>query len=81
MLGPLFPFTRESPLETKPPRSVLVDPARSFGRPVLANAYVRTEVVEARFRAGDGIADMARDYDVSVADIEEALRFERRRAT
>lgn len=76
----LFPFTRESPPQPDAPRSVLVDPARSFGRPVLAQAYVRTEVVEERFRAGDSIAEMARDYDVSTSDIEEALRFERRRA-
>ncbi len=76
----LFPFTRESPLEKDQPRTVVVDPARSFGRPVLAGVYVRTEVIENRFRAGDLIGDMARDYGVSPTAIEEALRFERRRA-
>lgn len=75
----LFPFTRESPLALDQPKTVLVDPRRSFGRPVLAGAYVRTEVIEDRFRAGDSIADMALDYGVSSVDIEEALRFERRR--
>lgn len=74
----LFPYTREA--STDAPRTVLVDPARSFGRPVLAGAYVRTEVIESRFRAGDSIADMAADYGVGVAEIEEALRFEHRRA-
>lgn len=76
----LFPFTRESPLELDQPKTVLVDPVRSFGRPVLAKAYVRTEVIQDRFRAGDSIAEMAVDYRVSVDYIEEALRFEQRRA-
>jgi uncharacterized protein (DUF433 family) len=58
---------------------VLVDPLRSFGRPVLAAVYVRTEVIIDRFRAGDSIAEMASDFDASAADIEEALRFEQRR--
>jgi uncharacterized protein (DUF433 family) len=47
---------------------------------VVAGAYVRTEVIEERFRARDTIAEMASDYEVSPQDIEEALRFERRRA-
>lgn len=76
----LFPFTRHSATGDDQPRSVVVDPARSFGRPVLAGAYVRTEVVLQRFRAGDSIAEMAQDYGVPVATVEEALRFEHRSA-
>lgn len=76
----LFPFTREVSASGEQPRSVVVDPARSFGRPVLAGVYVRTEVIEQRFRAGDTIAEMAEDYGVPAATIEEALRFEHRRA-
>jgi len=76
----LFPFTRTQPTSADEPRTVLVDPRRSFGRPVVAGAYVRTQVIEERFRAGDRIADMAQDYEVSAADIEEALRFESRQA-
>ena len=30
----LFPFTRDASQRDNQPRSVLVDPARSFGRPV-----------------------------------------------
>ena len=76
----LFPFTREVSASEDQPRSVIVDPARSFGRPVVAGAYVRTEVIEQRFRAGETIAEMAEDYGVSAATVEEALRFEHRRA-
>jgi uncharacterized protein (DUF433 family) len=76
----LFPFTREAVADADQPRTVLVDPTRSFGRPVLAGVYVRTEVIEQRFSAGDTIAEMAQDYRVPESAIEEALRFERRRA-
>lgn len=76
----LFPFTRNASPRDEQPRSVVVDPARSFGRPVVAGAYVRTEVVVQRFRAGDTIAEMAEDYSVPMAVIEEALRFEHRSA-
>ncbi|HRP28928.1 MAG TPA: DUF433 domain-containing protein [Burkholderiaceae bacterium] len=76
----LFPFTRPPRASDRQPRTVLVDPTLSFGRPVLMGAFVRTEVVEARFQAGDSIADMARDYGVEGSVIEEALRFEQRRA-
>lgn len=76
----LFPFTRDAGQGGEQPRTVVVDPARSFGRPALARVYVRTEVIEQRFRAGDTIAEMAGDYRVSEAEIEEALRFEHRRA-
>jgi uncharacterized protein (DUF433 family) len=76
----LFPYTRTIASVQDAPRSVLIDPVRSFGRPVLATAFVRTEVVADRFEAGDTIAEMAGDYGVSSAEIEEALRFEQRRA-
>jgi uncharacterized protein (DUF433 family) len=76
----LFPFTRNATRGDEQPRSVVVDPARSFGRPVLAGIYVRTQVIEERFRAGDTIAEMAEDYGVPAATIEEALRFEHRSA-
>lgn len=76
----LFPLTRESPANIEQPKTVLVDPLRSFGRPVLARVYVRTEVIVERFTAGDSIAEMAADFGTSPSDIEEALRFEQRRA-
>ena len=76
----LFPFTRPVAPGASQPKIVLVDPSQSFGRPVLVGAFVRTEVIESRFRGGDSIAEMAEDYSVSPADIEEALRFEQRRA-
>ena len=76
----LFPFTRPPSGASVQAKTVLVDPTLSFGRPVLCGAFVRTETIENRFQAGDSIADMAKDYGVAAQQIEEALRFEQRRA-
>lgn len=73
----LFPFTKPTSYShEEQPRIVVIDPQRSFGRPVVIGAYVRTEVIKDRFLAGDSMAEMAGDYRVSVAEIEEAIRFE-----
>ncbi len=73
----LFPFTKPRTCShAEQPRVVVIDPQRSFGRPVVNGAYVRTEVIKDRFLAGDSMAEMAADYRVSVTDIEEAIRFE-----
>lgn len=76
----LFPFTTPPGNLADQPRMIVVDPLRSFGRPVILGAFVRTEVIADRFGAGDSIDEMARDYGVTGRDIEEALRFEGRRA-
>lgn len=76
----LFPFSRTSAADKEQPRTVVIDPRLSFGRPVISKAAVPTEVVVDRFRAGDSVAEMAGDYGVGEAEIEEALRFEQRRA-
>jgi uncharacterized protein (DUF433 family) len=75
----LFPFSRPSS-GFEQPKSVVIDPRLSFGRPVLANAAVPTEVIFDRFQAGDSMGEMAKDYGVDEKEIEEALRFEQRRA-
>jgi len=76
----LFPFTRARDASEEQPKVVAVDPTIAFGRPMLARAGVRTEVIVSRFNAGDEPADMAADYSVSEKDILEALRYERRHA-
>jgi uncharacterized protein (DUF433 family) len=55
---------------------VLIDPARRFGRPVLASANVETSVIAERFLAGESTPELAEDFDVEPRDIEEAVRFE-----
>lgn len=76
----LFPFSRSSNFGSNQPRTVVIDPQLSFGRPVLVRVAVPTEIINDRFNAGDSLAEMAEDYGVSKEEIEEALRFEQRRA-
>jgi len=72
----LFLFTRPGLHTPDAPRSVMVDPAVSFGRPVLAGTGIPTAVIAERFKAGEAIADLAADYARDRGDIEEALRCE-----
>jgi uncharacterized protein (DUF433 family) len=76
----LFPYSRTSDHAAEQPKSVVIDPRLSFGRPVLTRSAVPTEVIFDRFQAGDSLEDMALDYNVDEKEIEEALRFEQRRA-
>jgi uncharacterized protein (DUF433 family) len=76
----LFPYSRTTDHTAEQPKSVVIDPRLSFGRPVLTQSAVPTEVIFDRFQAGDSLEDMALDYNVDEKEIEEALRFEQRRA-
>jgi uncharacterized protein (DUF433 family) len=53
---------------------VLMDPRRSFGQPSVRN--VRTESLAEDFRAGTTREDLADLYDLSPAQVDEAIRFE-----
>lgn len=59
---------------------VVIDPKRSFGRPILDGLGVRTVAVFERFMAGDNIEILARDYAVPPQAIQDAIRCERRAA-
>jgi uncharacterized protein (DUF433 family) len=63
-------------LSPEEPRAVEVDPGRSFGRLVLAGTGIPTEIVGERFRAGDTIDALAKDFRVERSRIEQALRWE-----
>jgi len=70
----LYPFTRVN--ETDGPRSVLIDPCFSFGRPILKQSRVETAMIAERYKAGDSIDSLADDYACSRLEIEEGLRCE-----
>ena len=69
-----YPFTRGFGRED--PKLVIIDPAVSFGRPVIAGSGVRTGVVARRIKGGELIPDVADDYLLETAQIEEAVRYE-----
>ena len=70
----LFPFTRSKPAES--PNVVVIDPALSGGRPVIAGTGLATEIITERFRAGESIKELARDYERTEEEIQEAIRCE-----
>jgi uncharacterized protein (DUF433 family) len=71
----LYPFTRRSE-SGKAPMPVVMDPRVAFGRPVLVDRAVPTAVLADRFKAGDRLSELAKDYDTSTEAIEEAIRCE-----
>lgn len=70
----LYPFTTGSSAEVR--KAVVIDPRVQFGRPCIAGTGIPTTEIVERYKAGDGIAALAKDYGRSTADIEEALRYE-----
>jgi uncharacterized protein (DUF433 family) len=73
----LYPFTR--PRDLDGPRSVVIDPRYSFGRPVLVKSHISTEVIFERYQAGESPEELAEDYGCETLDINEAIRCESRR--
>lgn len=71
----LYPFLRKAP-SLDEPRRVMIDPLISFGRPVLAGTGVPTDVIAERFYAGETFDGLAKDYDVTEEQVEEAIRYE-----
>jgi uncharacterized protein (DUF433 family) len=75
----LYPFTRDTEAEAAPasdPRVVVMNPAVSFGRPVVAGTGIPVSSIYERYRAGDSVADLAQDFRLEISAIEEAIRCE-----
>jgi uncharacterized protein (DUF433 family) len=72
----LYPFTRLNGLDA--PKSVFIDPRYSFGRPILKDSRIATAVIAERYKAGDSIDELAKDYGCTRLDIEEGVRCELR---
>jgi uncharacterized protein (DUF433 family) len=67
----LYPWRRE-PTE---PRIIALDPRRSFGRPTVVGSAVQSATIIDRHRAGESVAQLAVDYDLSGDVIEGVLRW------
>jgi uncharacterized protein (DUF433 family) len=70
----LYPFVYGDMVGAKP---IVIDPTIAFGRPVIARAFVSTQSIVERIDAGEEIAGIAADYDVTVDAVKEAVVFER----
>jgi uncharacterized protein (DUF433 family) len=71
----LYPFTRTQ-IVSSAPRSVVIDPQRSFGRPVVARLGVTTSIIFERYQAGDARQRLADEYGATEEEIDEAIRCE-----
>lgn len=70
----LYPFTRG--INADAFKAVVIDPNLAFGKPVLVGTGIPTVVVADRYKAGDSIDALARDYGLDRLNIEEAIRCE-----
>ena len=68
----LYPFSGSG--EPNEPRSILIDPKISFGRPILYDISIPVEIISERYRAGESIEELAGDYECNKQKIEEAIR-------
>ncbi len=71
----LYPFTHSKP-ELQTTGTVVIDPAVSFGRPIIRRLGVPTSLIAERYKAGEGVDDLVADYGAERDEIEEAIRCE-----
>ncbi len=68
-----FPFTVSDPLHDER-TDIVMNPAIAFGRPVIRGTRIATATILERYKAGEGLSDLANDYGLEMRLIEEALR-------
>ncbi len=83
----LFPFSSEKTFKLKDsrhgprdlegePKNIVIDPLVAFGRPTLTGTGIATNVIAGRFRAGEKIRVLAKDYEIEESQVREALDYE-----
>lgn len=70
----LYPFLASEALA--PERPIAIDPQIAFGRPVIASRGISTHAIAERIDAGETVAALAADYDLSPHEIEQAVLYE-----
>jgi uncharacterized protein (DUF433 family) len=68
----LYLFTRTRSADE--PKVIAMDPYVSFGRPVLEGTGITTTIIAERYKAGESIEELARDYECPPPAIQEAIR-------
>lgn len=71
----LYPFMwAAAPSEARP---IVIDPRIAFGRPVVQRKGISTSAIAERIDAGETVEDIAGDYDLGPAEVEQAILYER----
>ncbi|WP_299550741.1 hypothetical protein [uncultured Tateyamaria sp.] len=63
-----------------PSKLILLDPQRSFGRPIVSRGSVPTEALYLAYEAEEDFGLVARQFDLKVADVRSAVKFQERLA-
>ena len=69
----LYPFTATAAQTGD--RSIAIDPKIAFGRPIVRRAGVSTAAIVDRIDAGETVAALAEDYDLTLEEIEQAVLY------
>jgi uncharacterized protein (DUF433 family) len=70
----LYPFTRKRQLDE--PKVIVIDPWISFGRPTITGTGITTAIIAERYKAGESVDELAKDYGCQRGHVEEAVRCE-----
>jgi uncharacterized protein (DUF433 family) len=71
----LFPFVSSE--DTAATRPIAIDPELAFGRPMVRSQGVSTAVIADRIDAGETVTELATDYRLTEAEVEQAVLYER----
>lgn len=72
----LYPWRRSVDEE----RVIELDPRRALGKAVLAGTGISVDVLRSRYRAGDSVKRLAKDYTVDEAKVAVVVEWDDRRA-
>lgn len=73
----LFPFTRNSEGASSPssdPRIIVMNPSISYGLPVINGTGIPAASIYERYKAGDSVEALSKDFRLETNAIEEAIR-------
>lgn len=72
----LYPWRRSVDEE----RVIELDPERALGRAVLVGTGISIDVIRARYRAGDKVKQLAKDYNVDADKVATVVQWDERQA-
>jgi uncharacterized protein (DUF433 family) len=71
----LFPFVSTTAATGE--RPLAIDPRIAFGRPLIRSKSISTAIIAGRNDAGETVDEVAADYDLNAAEVEQAALYER----
>lgn len=72
----LYPWRRSVDEE----RVIELDPQRALGRAVLVGTSISIDVIRARYKAGDKVKQLARDYNIDADKVAAVVEWDERQA-